>query len=460
MNYSEKINSLKEELVNETQDLLRIKSVLSEEKPGMPFGEGIDNALKHALKLGERLGFTTKYMDGYAGYIEWGSSSEMVGVLGHLDVVPEGDGWLYPPYGAEIHDGKIYARGSLDDKGPMMAAIYAMYSLKESGYVPNRRIRIILGTNEETGSADMEYYKEHEEQPTIGFTPDADFPVIFGEKGLTVFNLVKKVEAGLEPIVYIKGGQRPNMVPDYCELALKIQGIDECTKKIDSFNAENNANIKYEIENDTLIIKSYGVSAHGSTPELGKNAIMQAIILLDYMNILKGDLKNSVEFLAKNIGMEYNGEGFGIKLHDEDSGYLTFNVGTISTERDTISLGLNLRYPVTFKLENMMNPLEEKIKPQGFKIENFSHQEPLYFPRDHKLIRTLLDVYERHMGEKAEPIAIGGGTYAKEMANMVAFGPIFPGKPDLDHQANEYIEIEDLMKMTNIYASAIMELSK
>lgn len=460
MNLNEKIDSLKEGLISETQDLLRIKSVLSEEKPGMPFGEGIDKALRHALALGEKLGFTSKYIDGYVGYIEWGKGKEMVGVLGHLDVVPEGDGWLYPPYGAEIHDGKIYARGSLDDKGPVMAALYAMYALKEAGYVPNKRIRIILGTNEETGSADMEYYKEHEEQPTIGFTPDADFPVIFGEKGLTVFNLVKKLESGIEPIKYIKGGQRPNMVPDYCELALKIQDTNVYTKKIDNFIAENNANIKYENQNDTLIVKSYGVSAHGSTPELGKNAIMQALILLDYMNILKGDIKDCVEFLVKNIGMQYNGEGFGIKLHDEDSGYLTFNVGTIEAEGDKVSLGLNLRYPVTFKLEQMMDPMEEKIKPYGFKIEDFSHQEPLYFPKDHKLIKTLLDVYEKHTGDKAEPIAIGGGTYAKEMPNMVAFGPIFPGKPDLDHQANEYIEIEDLMKMTNIYASAIMELSK
>ncbi|MBC2581179.1 dipeptidase PepV [Clostridium sp. DJ247] len=460
MELNKKIDELKTELIEKTQEIMRIKSVETEERPGMPFGEGINNALISVLKIGENMGFKTKNIDGYMGYIEYGEGDEIVGILGHLDVVPAGDGWKFDPYGAEIHDNKLYGRGALDDKGPIMACIYGLYALKETGYKSQNRIRILLGTNEESGSRDIEYYLKKEEKPSIGFTPDAYFPVIFAEKGITTFSLAKEFK-NIEnsPVVYIKGGNKSNMVPDYCEVGLKLEDKEALMRKVDSNAKAHNIDLSYEIKEDLLILKCKGNSAHGSTPEQGKNAVMQTLIFLNWIEIDKGEIGKIIKFLAENIGLETNGKTFGVYLKDEVSGELSFNVGTINMNRDMVSIGMNLRYPVTCILEQMMNPLQDKIKETGFNIEGLMHQPPLYFPKDHELIKTLCQVYEEQTGEKAKPIAMGGGTYAKEMPNIVAFGPIFPGKPDLDHQANEYIEIDDLVKLTKIYGNAIKQLS-
>jgi len=461
MELNKKVVELKQYLIEDTQKILRIKSIREDSKPGMPFGEGINNALETMLNIGQGMGFKTKNLDGYIGYIEWGQGEEIVAALGHLDVVPEGDGWSFPPYGAEIHEGKIYARGSLDDKGPIMAALYGMYALKETGFEPKKRIRIILGTNEETSSADVDYYLEKDEKPSIGFTPDADFPIIYAEKGLTVFNITKNFDAkGNNSIAYIKGGQRANMVPDYCEVGINTKDSAELIRKVDTYAKNQNFDFKYEVKDKTLILKSFGLSAHGSTPEVGRNAIMQAILFLNAESICSGEIGETIKFLAEKIGLETKGESFGVCLQDEVSGFLSFNVGTIDMDKANITLSLNLRYPVTKNFEDMMNPFKKALKPSGFEIGDFEHQEPLYFSKDHKLIKILSKVYEEQTGHKAELLAIGGGTYAKEMPNIVAFGPIFPGKPDLDHQPNEYIEVDDLVKITQIYAQAIKELAE
>ncbi|AST57199.1 diguanylate cyclase [Thermoanaerobacterium thermosaccharolyticum] len=458
------VEILKDELVRSTQEIIKIKSTEGEPKPGMPYGEGPGKALEKALMIADSLGFKTKNVDGYVGYAEYGEGDEMVGVLGHLDVVPEGDGWDYPPYGAEIHDGKIYGRGATDDKGPIMASLYALKAIKDSGLKLSKRVRILFGTNEETGSKEIEYYLKHEEAPTIGFTPDANYPVIYAEKGITIFNVVKdfKEKSDELAIKYIKGGNRPNMVPDYCECAIVVKDEkrrESIPDEVKRFRDVTGFDIDCGIENDMLVIKSHGVSAHGSLPYLGKNAIMQLILFLNVIYQQDDDVKKFIDFFAKNVGLETNGKTFGVNLKD-DTGELSFNVGTINLNEEKGTIGLNIRYPVTFKYEDLMNPFNEKIEEYGMRVENMMHQPPLYFPKDHFLIKTLMKVYEDVTGRKDEPLSIGGGTYAKEMKNMVAFGPIFPGKPDLDHQANEYIKIDDLILNAKIYARAIYELAK
>ncbi|WP_434642440.1 dipeptidase PepV [Thermoanaerobacterium thermosaccharolyticum] len=458
------VDILKDELVRSTQEIIKIKSTEGEPKPGMPYGEGPGKALEKALMIADSLGFKTKNVDGYVGYAEYGEGDEIVGVLGHLDVVPEGDGWDYPPYGAEIHDGKIYGRGATDDKGPIMASLYALKAIKDSGLKLSKRVRILFGTNEETGSKEIEYYLKHEEAPTIGFTPDANYPVIYAEKGITIFNVVKdfKEKSDELAIKYIKGGNRPNMVPDYCECAIVVKDEkrrESIPDEVKRFRDVTGFDIDCGIENDMLVIKSHGVSAHGSLPYLGKNAIMQLILFLNVIYQQDDDVKKFIDFFAKNVGLETNGKTFGVNLKD-DTGELSFNVGTINLNEEKGTIGLNIRYPVTFKYEDLMNPFNKKIGEYGMRVENMMHQPPLYFPKDHFLIKTLMKVYEDVTGRKDEPLSIGGGTYAKEMKNMVAFGPIFPGKPDLDHQANEYIEIDDLILNAKIYARAIYELAK
>ncbi|KAJ50619.1 succinyl-diaminopimelate desuccinylase [Clostridium tetanomorphum] len=463
MELNRKINELKEDLIESTQEIMKIKSVEEEGKEGMPFGEGVSKALECALKISRRLGFKTKNLDGYVGYAEYGEGEEYVGVLGHLDVVPEGEGWKYPPYSAEIHEGKIYGRGALDDKGPIMAALYGLKAVKDLKLPLSKKIRIIFGTNEETGSKEMEYYLKREKPPVSGFTPDAEYPLIYAEKGITSFNLVKDLKtSGTEEICikYIKGGQRVNMVPDYCEAGIWAKEKDLVIKALEKFKLSSEFNLTAHIKSDMVVIKSVGVSAHGSLPKLGINAIMQMFKFLESLPIEDTDIYELISFFNKYVGFECHGESFGVALEDEESGKLSFNVGTVEMDSEKISLGLNLRYPVTYTFDDLMKPFEKTLEGTGIRIEDMAHQKPLYFPKDHELIKTLLNVYTDQTGERKEPLAIGGGTYAKEMPNIVAFGPIFPGKPDLDHQVNEYIEIEDLIMNAKIYAHAIYELAK
>lgn len=460
---NKKVEELREELIKSTQEVLRIKSVEEEGTPGAPFGEGVNKALNKALDIAKNLGFRTVNMNGYAGYAEYGEGEDYVAVLGHLDVVPEGDGWIYPPYGAEIHEGKIYARGTLDDKGPIMAALYGLKAIKDLNLPLSKKVRVIFGTNEETGSKDMEYYMEHEKAPCLGFTPDAEYPIIYAEKGLTVFDLVKTIKVkqeGTLEVRYIKGGQRANMVPDYCEAVIASENKEFLSQKLKEFLADKDYNISLEPCDEGFIIKSIGVSAHGSVPHLGKNAIMQLLEFLGTLLEENNDLGEFVSFCNKYIGHETDGKSFGVNLQDEASGKLSFNVGTLNFNGEKLVMTLNLRYPVTFKVEDMLNPLKKTLEGTNIEIENFEHQKPLYFSEEHELIKKLQKVYEEQTGQKAKLLAIGGGTYAKEMPNIVAFGPIFPGKPDLDHQANEYIEVEDLVLNAKIYGNAIYELAK
>lgn len=463
MELNKKIDELKEELIKSTQEIIRIKSIEDEPKNGMPFGEGVNRALEYALKISKKLGFKTKNLDGYVGYAEYGEGEDYVAVLGHLDVVPEGDGWIYPPYAAEIHDDRMYGRGTLDDKGPIMAALYGLKAIKDLNLPISKRVRIIFGTNEETGSKEMHHYTERESMPVSGFTPDAMYPLIHAEKGLMSFNLVKDINTcGNEEISinYIRGGHRVNMVPDYCEAGIWSREKDVIIHALEKFKVKNDFNITAHIKSDMVVIKSVGVSAHGSTPENGINAIMQLFKFLETLAFENTELYEFVKFMNKYVGFEVNGESFGVYLQDEVSGELSFNIGTVNFQDEKISMGLNLRYPVTKTLDDVLTGLNKTINKMGIKVENMDHQAPLYFPKDHPLIKKLLSVYEEVTGDSGEAFAIGGGTYAKEMKNIVAFGPIFPGKPDLDHQANEYIEIEDLVMNAKIYAKAIYELAK
>ncbi|WP_300348771.1 dipeptidase PepV [Clostridium sp.] len=464
MDLNSKIDELRDELIESVQGIIRIKSVEGEAKEGMPFGEGVSKSLEYALKVSEELGFKTVNLDGNVGYAEYGDGEEYVASLGHLDVVPEGDGWKYPAYGAEIHDGKIYGRGTTDDKGPIMASLYGLKAIKELNLPLSKRIRIIFGTNEETGSKDIEYYMEHEKAPVSGFTPDADFPIINGEKGITIFDIVKSfenIDKDAEVIIEsIKGGVASNVVASLCESKLKAKD----SKKVCSILEENikKLGIKAEVslEEKSILLKVFGVSAHGSTPEKGVNAIMQSIKLLTMLDLSNDDLKEFLVFLDKNIGEDVYGEKFGIFLEDEASGKVSFNVGIIDLNNKEGKLTLNLRYPVTKTLADMMDPFNDRIQGTGIKIENFEHQKPLYFSPEEDLIKTLQKVYKEETGEEAKLMSIGGGTYAKEMPNIVAFGPIFPGEPDVIHKPNEYIKIEDLVLISKIYAKALYELAK
>ena len=459
--YKAKLDENRAQMIQSLQEIIRIKSVNAPADGDMPFGKGIQDSLAYMLALGDTLGFKTKNVDNYAGYIEFGEGKEMVGILCHLDVVPEGDGWSHGPYSGDIVDGKLYGRGTLDDKGPAISSLYAMKALMDSGFKPDKRIRLILGTNEESGSKCIKYYLEKEEKPTVAFSPDADFPVIHGEMGIISFDFAMPFEdmepdGGIE-ILSIKGGIASNMVPDYAEAKI-IENIP-VEAIVKAFSESRNTRIEYEKHSDYTLLKSYGTSAHGSTPNRGLNAISQLICLLDLLDIQIGDQSNFIRFLANRIGMAYDGEKLGIQLYDAYN-TLVLNLGLIDIDQNQGRATINIRFPITEKESKIKSSLESLLRGSLINIENWKCSQPLFFQPNHPLVKTLMDVYIEKTGDKdARPITIGGGTYARSLPNAVAFGALFPGAEDTMHQKDEYICLDDLDRMTDIFAEAIRRLA-
>jgi len=459
------INSMQDDLIKSVQKLVQIKSVKGEKQLSYPFGEGPAKALAEALRIGQNLNFKTKNINNYVGYAEYGTGEKMIAILGHLDVVPEGTGWDFPPYAAKIHHGKIYGRGTMDDKGPILAALYGLKAIKEAGIKLPQRVRILFGTNEESGSRDIKYYLEQGgEIPIVGFTPDGDYPVVNSEKGIIFFDAIKvfrKKDSHIN-IKYIKGGIAANMVPAYCEVKLQIRDNilkDKIIKKFEQFIRNRGYQIKMEQYDEYLILKSKGIAAHAMEPEKGENAIMQLICFLDTIDLGPNDVVDYIHWLVENIGMENNGYSLGINCKD-DSGELTLNLGIADINEDQAMVCINPRYPHNFKGSDILAKIKAKAQTANIRIENVTNEPSLYFHPDHLLIKTLIQVFEEQTGQRGKPLAMGGGTYAKFMPHIVAYGPRFPGAAVVEHQPNEYIKIEDLILNAKIYAHAIYELSQ
>ncbi|WP_394228932.1 dipeptidase PepV [Bacillus thuringiensis] len=465
INWTEEVAKRKDDLIRDTQQFLQIKSVWEEEsaKEGAPFGEGVEKALSFMLHKGEAEGFASKNLEGYAGHLEMGQGEELVGILCHVDVVPEGDGWTTPAYSADIRDGKIFARGAIDDKGPTMAAYYAMKIVKELGLPLSKRVRMIIGTDEESNWKCVDHYFKNEEMPTIGFAPDADFPIINAEKGISDIQVVQngsEEKKGTYELVSFDSGRRLNMVPDFAEAVITGEDVNALTVAYEEYLQTAKKIGKSTIEGNTVTLQIEGISAHGSTPEKGENA---GLLLANFLTTVSLDGKATAFaiFATETFTGDIFGEKATIAYKDEISGPLTVNVGRLSyTKENGGNLGLNVRYPVTTNFEEMIAKLKEYVGTYGFAVADYSNSRPHHVDKDHELIRTLQRVYEKQTGEKAELLAIGGGTYARSLKAGVAFGPLFPGKEELAHQKDEYIEIEDLLKATAIYAQAIHELAK
>ncbi len=428
-------------------ECIAIKSVGGEPQEGMPFGKGVAEALGFILAKGRELGFKAVNVDGYAGYIEYcpencTDDSEMIGVLGHMDVVPAGDGWNTEPFEGVIADGRITGRGALDDKGPVIAALYAMKAIKDSGTELKRRIRLIVGTDEETGSTDMERYKKTEELPVYAFTPDAMFPVVNSEKSMVVFRISKcfsgRSDAGKCTLVSASGGLAVNQVPDKAEMILRFG------------------------EKTEIVRNTEGRAAHGSTPEAGVNAIDSLFREAAADSRYAGfpvELRQFIEFYNEYMSGDTRGIKLGAGYSDEKLGESTFNAGVLSADQEHIEILVDYRCPANEDCEPYLEKIAQACRAEGMEFEIVKKKQGLYFPEDHELVRTLTEVYEEETGEKASPVNMGGGTYAKSLPNTVAFGSIFPGREDTMHQANEYIEIEDLMAGSRIYAKAMLKLA-
>ena len=455
MDLNSLVLSKQDRLLSCLQENIRIPSVEGPAEEGAPYGIHCRRSLDHVLAAADAMGFKTCNVDGHVGWCEYGEGEEMVAVLGHLDVVPAGDGWSFDPWGGEIKDDKIFGRGTMDDKGPSIAALFALEALRDSGLSLKRRVRLIFGCNEETGATDVHYYLEHGgEVPVMGFTPDAEYPIINGEKGIINGYCSRSfAQTGELKLVSLKGGIAANVVPEYAKAELA------CGAELAARLAEKSfEKVTFTVTDTGLTVEAFGENAHGSLPWLGENAIGRLVLALKELPF-EGELACILSFLAEKLGMDTIGKAAGIHLHDEISGDLSFNWGVMTADESHLELVINYRYPVTFDYADCGPAFQALFESNGFTVRQV-HKEKLYIPADSDLVKTLLKVYREHTGIDGKSICIGGGTYAKCLPNILAFGPIFPGDEAREHKPDEFMEIPKLMKNTQIIAGAMYEMAK
>ena len=460
MNWLELAEQKRADLVSELQKLIQIPSVLDEKlsTEEMPFGPKPLEALNHLLNEGEQAGFTVKNVDNMAGHIELGAGEEILGILCHVDVVPVGDGWSHPPFeGVEAND-RVYGRGAIDDKGPTIAAWMAMKLIKEAGIELSKKVRLIIGTDEESGFRCVERYFQKEQMPHLGFAPDADFPIINAEKGIASLIFTQTGSSDTETIQYFQAGKRTNMVPDEA-FALIYGGLHTIKEKFASFCAEHACTGEVSSEGPMVKVLMHGKSAHAMEPDDGINAgVLLAKFLLNVS--LTPHSKEFVQFLVDSFGEDSRGNALALNYSDEVSGDTTLNAGVIHyAPAQGSCTQVSMRYSVSYPFDEMLNACREKLKGTGITLDLGSNSKPHYVDKDDEFIKTLQKVYERHTGEEATLLSIGGGTYARVLEKGVAFGMLFPGRKDVAHQVDEYVDIEDLVKATAIYADAIVELA-
>lgn len=467
MKINEFIEKNRNNILNTLSELISFKSVSVETgNAEKPFGEECKKALDYILDLGNKMGFRTKNIDEYCGYIEFGEGEELVGIIGHLDVVPADikDGWKSDPFVANIRDEKIFGRGSIDDKGPVVASLYAMKYIADNMKI-NKRVRLILGLNEEKSWKCINHYKEVEEIPTIGFSPDADFPAIYAEKGILSLEIANKFQLDNFEILDIDTNENAlNVVPKY--ISMKIRYIGSSLNL--NFVSEDNVKIT-DLGENTFKIETFGVASHAAFPENGKNAIT---ILIKYLlKYVKSDYLETLlhlgifeiespEFLSRQ-DIAYATEFNDISIIQDESGILTSNVADLKYEESNLKIRLNLRVPVKTNLDKIILQYK-KLKNiyEDLEIKVLSKQEPLYVDKDSFLVTKLVDIYNKATCTKKEAIAIGGGTYARAFPNCIAYGATMPGEPDMCHQVDEYISIDNLFLACEIYSEAIYELAK
>lgn len=445
-----RVESYRDELVRRLGVLVAIPSVQGEAEENAPFGKGPAAALDAALEMLAKDGFQTVNLDHYAGYAEMGSGEKLIGITGHLDVVPANkeDGWNSDPYTMVQSDGVLYGRGVSDDKGAVVASMIAMKVLKDAGVAMNKRVRLIMGTNEETGSRGIQYYVEKEGHPDYGFTPDGEFPGVYGEKGIIGASYTSKKTS----ILAIDGGSASNIV--CAKVVCKVAKNSYSGKILSDYF--NNNDISFAIENgddgDTITV--LGKAAHASTPDQGVNAISWLFAGLREA----GSQDPFVSFYTSHFGLETNGASLGIRLSDE-YGALTLNNGVIHMSDGVIHGSIDIRFPVTMSSRQVIKAMNGHLEDEGGMIEVKNSVEPLFFAPDSPLVSKLAEAYVEMTGDtEHQPMTIGGGTYAKTIHNTIAFGCAFPDVDYRIHDANEWVRVDDLLLQAEIYVEAILKL--
>lgn len=429
------------------QALIRIPSVKAPPVGICPFGKPIQSALDYVLSRARMLGFATKDLDGYAGIVDYGNGDETLGILAHLDVVPAGDGWSLPPFSGEVKGGRVYGRGASDNKGPAISALYALSAIASADIPLKRRVRIILGCDEESGWSCMAYYKQHEPLPTLAFSPDAEYPLVYSEKTILHAIFSRK---HTDSRIQIRSGERVNVVPGLAEAY--ILGNYEGVPSILGFTT------KVQPRGSETYIRVEGLGAHASTPEKGRNALQALLKMLCAMPLSEKDAA-ALHILHNMLKLDMHGEVLGID-HSDESGRLTLNPGLLYWDTECATIGFDARLPHSLEAENVLAVLKNALEPAGFTLQEYNIQPSHVVQKDSQLVQALLNVYRTQTGDvQAAPLAIGGGTYARAIPSAVAFGCDWPDAPMVAHMPDEYIEIQDILRNTHMMVDAILALA-
>lgn len=461
MNLQKEVLFYNEEAVNSLVEGIKRKSVKKSEKDGAPFGTDVKVALEYFLDLGKKMGMKTANYDNYIGEIEFGEGEETLGILGHIDVVPEGNNWTHPPFSGKIVDGKVYGRGASDNKGPVIACLYAMKCLKDLNIKLKKKVKLLIGCDEENDWECIKYYFDflNKPQPEIAFTPDAIFPVIFSEKGIFQFDFIKKSDEFRD--IYLDGGVATNSVPDAANIVLKNINESKLKSSIEKYNENREYKIYYkEIAEGKIEIFSQGKAAHGAMTEMGYNSIQNLFCFLKQFYTVQNEMKNVIDFFDKYLKMDIDGKNLGLKYIDDESGDLSINIGKIHIIDNELRISFDVRYPVKMKLETILTQINKVKKEYDFEMEIIKNQMPLYKEKDSYLVSTLLSIYEDVTGERgAQPISLSGGTYARALNNCVAFGARFKNQKSVAHQVDEFMDLENFKMLLKIYVETIYKLA-
>lgn len=433
---------IKQDFLKSLKVLVSYPSVLHEGQNGTPFGQAIQDVLEKTLEICRDLGFST-YLDpqGYYGYAEIGQG-EILALLCHLDVVPSGDetDWQTPPFQAVVKDGWVFGRGVQDDKGPSLAALYAVKSLMDAGYSFKKRVRFIFGTDEETLWRCMNRYNAIEEKAALGFAPDAAFPLTYAEKGL----LQVKLHGPGSDQLALEAGQAFNVVP----AKASYQGplLEQVSASLDA------AGFDYERTEQEITV--LGLPKHAKDAAEGINALIRLAIVLQPLVH-----HPALAFMAEGVGEDATGARLFGEIADEPSGRLSFNVAGLTLDADQSEIRLDLRIPVLVDKDNLVPQLTEIASRYQLDYEEFDYLAPLYVPLDSQLVSTLMNIYQEKTGDSSPALSSGGATFARTMDNCVAFGALFPGAEQTEHQANERARLDDLYRAMDIYAEAVYRLA-
>ena len=446
------LEQYRERMISTLKQWVMIPSLEDKPAPGAPFGRELARMLETALKTCGDLGFVTRNFDNYIGEAEMGEGSDedALAILAHVDVVPVGDGWTRDPFGAAIEGNLMYGRGTSDDKGPLVAALYAMLAVKEAGIPLRRKVKLIIGCDEESGWQDIDHYNKVATMPRSGFSPDATYPVIHIEKGGLHFRLSGPLsEDGLQVLAF-DVGERFNVIPG-AATAL-VAGDASLIPQVEAISRKHGWPVKAEMTEDGLRITATGINGHAAHPYTARNAIGQMMITLRDLGA-----KGAIAELADKIGTQYLGEGLGIQVKDAMSGDLTCNMGIIRVADGMVSVTLDIRTPLMVDGTRVKPLIQDHVN--GLDVEQLSIRTPHYVPLSSELVQGLLDSYHEVTGREKKGVSTGGGTYARSLREGVAFGASFPEDPDVAHQADEHVNLDKLMQSMEIFAKAIIRLA-